>query len=288
MHFKEAKTLLSKYNGMNICRGCTHGCIYCDSRSDCYQFSHDFEDVEVKINAPQLLEQILSRKRSRFMISTGSMSDPYQPAEKDLKITRACLEVIEKYGFGASVITKSDLVLRDLDLFERINGKSKAVLQMTLTIADEELSRKIEPGVCTSKRRYEVLKAFQEKGIPAVVWMTPLLPWLTDTGENVEQILAWCFDAGVKGIICFSAGLTLRSGNREYYYRNLDRMFPGLSEKYRRAYGNSYEVNSAHNAELMAYFHRECERHGVLHTPQECFSWIAEMPPRYEQVSLNL
>ena len=288
MHFSEAKTLLSKYNGMNICRGCTHGCIYCDSRSDCYQFSHDFGDVEVKINAPQLLEQILSRKRSRFMISTGSMSDPYQPAEKDLKITRACLEVIEKYGFGASVITKSDLVLRDLDLFERINGKSKAVLQMTLTIADEELSRKIEPGVCTSKRRYEVLKAFQEKGIPAVVWMTPLLPWLTDTGENVEQILAWCFDAGVKGIICFSAGLTLRSGNREYYYRNLDRMFPGLSEKYRRAYGNSYEVNNAHNAELMAYFHRECERHGVLHTPQECFSWIAEMPPRYEQVSLNL
>ncbi|MBQ7992097.1 MAG: radical SAM protein [Solobacterium sp.] len=288
MHFKEAKTLLSKYNGMNICRGCTHGCIYCDSRSDCYQFSHDFEDVEVKANAPKLLEQTLRSRRNRVMISTGSMSDPYQPAEKDLKITRACLEVIEKYGFGASVITKSDLVLRDLDLFERINGKSKAVLQMTLTIADEDLSRKIEPGVCTSKRRYEVLKAFQEKGIPAVVWMTPLLPWLTDTWENVEQILAWCFDAGVRGIICFNAGLTLRSGNREYYYRNLGRMFPGLSEKYRKVYGNSYEVNSAHSAELMAYFHRECERHGVLHTPQECFSWIAEMPPRYEQVSLNL
>lgn len=288
MHFKEAKTLLSKYNGMNISRGCTHGCIYCDSRSDCYQFSHDFEDVEVKANAPKLLEQTLRSRRNRVMISTGSMSDPYQPAEKDLKITRACLEVIEKYGFGASVITKSDLVLRDLDLFERINGKSKAVLQMTLTIADEDLSRKIEPGVCTSKRRYEVLKAFQEKGIPAVVWMTPLLPWLTDTWENVEQILAWCFDAGVRGIICFNAGLTLRSGNREYYYRNLDRMFPGLSEKYRKVYGNSYEVNSAHSAELMAYFHRECERHGVLHTPQECFSWIAEMPPRYEQVSLNL
>ena len=288
MHFKEAKTLLSKYNGMNICRGCTHGCIYCDSRSDCYQFSHDFEDVEVKANAPKLLEQTLRSRRNRVMISTGSMSDPYQPAEKDLKITRACLEVIEKYGFGASVITKSDLVLRDLDLFERINGKSKAVLQMTLTIADEDLSRKIEPGVCTSKRRYEVLKAFQEKGIPAVVWMTPLLPWLTDTWENVEQILAWCFDAGVRGIICFNAGLTLRSGNREYYYRNLGRMFPGLSEKYRKVYGNSYEVNSAHSAELMAYFHRECERHGVLHTQQECFSWIAEMPPRYEQVSLNL
>jgi DNA repair photolyase len=288
MHFSEAKTLLSKYNGMNIYRGCTHGCIYCDSRSDCYQFTHDFEDIEVKSNAPALLEQILRSKRSRFMISTGSMSDPYQPAEKDLNMTRACLEVIEKYGFGASVITKSDLVMRDLDLFQRINEKSKAVLQMTLTIADEELSRKIEPGVCTSKRRYEVLKAFQQKGIPSVVWMTPLLPWLSDTRQNMEQILAWCFDAGVKGIICFGAGLTLRSGNREYYYRNLDRLFPGLSEKYRRTYGNSYEVSSRHSADLMAYFHESCQARGVLHTPQECFGWIAEMPQRYEQVSLDL
>jgi DNA repair photolyase len=288
MHFTDAKTLLSRYNGMNIYRGCAHGCIYCDSRSECYQFTHAFEDIEVKQNAPQLLEQILSSKRTRFMISTGSMSDPYQPCEKELRMTQKCLEVIEKHGFGASVITKSDLVLRDIDLFQRINEKAKAVLQMTLTIADEKLSRKIEPGVCPSRRRYEVLKAFQERGIPAVVWMTPLLPHLTDTEENVRQILEYCFDAGVKGIICFNAGMTLRSGSREYYYQNLDRLFPGLSAVYQREYGNSYEVNSADQHRLMRIFHEECEKHGVLHTPQACFSWIAEMPQRYEQIHLDL
>ena len=263
MHFTDAKTLLSRYNGMNIYRGCAHGCIYCDSRSECYQFTHAFEDIEVKQNAPQLLEQILSSKRTRFMISTGSMSDPYQPCEKELRLTQKCLEVIEKHGFGASVITKSDLVLRDIDLFQRINEKAKAVLQMTLTIADEKLSRKIEPGVCPSRRRYEVLKAFQERGIPAVVWMTPLLPHLTDTEENVRQILEYCFDAGVKGIICFNAGMTLRSGSREYYYQNLDRLFPNLSAVYQREYGNSYEVNSADQHRLMRIFHEECEKHGA-------------------------
>lgn len=288
MHFTDAKTLLSRYNGMNIYRGCAHGCIYCDSRSECYQFTHAFEDIEVKQNAPQLLEQILSSKKTRFMISTGSMSDPYQPCEKELRMTQKCLEVIEKHGFGASVITKSDLVLRDIDLFQRINEKAKAVLQMTLTIADEKLSRKIEPGVCPSGRRYEVLKAFQERGIPAVVWMTPLLPHLTDTEENVRQILEYCFDAGVKGIICFNAGMTLRSGSREYYYQNLDRLFPGLSAVYQREYGNSYEVNSADQHRLMRIFHEECEKHGVLHTPQACFSWIGEMPQRYEQIHLDL
>ena len=288
MHFTDAKTLLSRYNGMNIYRGCAHGCIYCDSRSVCYQFTHAFEDIEVKQNAPQLLEQILSSKKTRFMIGTGSMSDPYQPCEKELRMTRKCLEVIEKHGFGASVITKSDLVLRDIDLFLRINEKAKAVLQMTLTIADEKLSRKIEPGVCPTGRRYEVLKAFQERGIPAVVWMTPLLPHLTDTEENVRQILEYCFDAGVKGIICFNAGMTLRSGSREYYYQNLDRLFPGLSAVYQREYGNSYEVNSADQHRLMRIFHEECEKHGVLHTPQACFSWIGEMPQRYEQIHLDL
>ena len=147
---------------MNLYRGCTHGCIYCDSRSDCYRFAHDYEDIEVKQNAPELLERILRSSRKKFMISTGSMCDPYQPCEKELKLTRRCLELILQYGFGASVITKSDLILRDLDLFEEISLKSKAVVQMTITAADEELSRKIEPNVCTSKRRYEVLKEFQK------------------------------------------------------------------------------------------------------------------------------
>ena len=286
MHFVDAKSLLTRWNGMNLYRGCAHGCVYCDSRSKCYQFTHDFEDIEVKRNAPALLEEILRKKRSKIVISTGSMSDPYQPIERELELTRRCLTLIDRYGFGASVITKSDLVLRDIDLFESINRNLKSVLQMTLTVADENLSRILEPGVCTTARRYEVLKEFQARGIPAVVWMTPILPFLTDTEENMRQVLDYCFDAGVKGIILYGAGLTLREGDREYYYAALDRHFPGLSEKYRACYGNAYEVNSPNNAKLMALFHEACEKRGVLHDPDACFRYIAEVPERNIQLSL--
>ena len=286
MHFVNAKSLVTSTRSMNLYRGCTHGCIYCDSRSDCYRFAHDYEDIEVKQNAPELLERTLCSSRKKFMISTGSMCDPYQPCEKELKLTRRCLELILQYGFGASVITKSDLILRDLDLFEEISSKSKAVVQMTITVADEELSRKIEPNVCTSKRRYEVLKEFQKYGVPAVVWLSPVLPMITDTEENIRQILEWCFDAGVKGIIMYGAAMTLRSGCREYYYNELDRMFPGLSRKYERMYGDSYLVVSTRHEKLMKIFHEECEKHGVLHTPEDCFRFINEMPERYRQLNL--
>ena len=286
MHEVEAKALLNRWQGMNLYRGCTHGCVYCDSRSACYQFTHDFEDVEVKRNAPELLEEILRKKRSKFVISTGSMSDPYQPCEKKLGLTRRCLELIDRYGFGASVITKSDLALRDIDLFASIHDKAKSVLQMTLTVADDALSRILEPNVCTTSRRYQVLKAFQRRGIPAVVWMTPLLPFLTDTEDNLRRILAYCFDAGVKGIICFNAGMTLREGNREYYYRALDRHFPGLSDMYRKWYGGAYEVPSPHCAALMRIFREECEKYGVLHDPDACFAYIAAFPERQKQLSM--
>ena len=286
MHFVDAKSLLTRQNGMNLYRRCAHGCVYCDSRSTCYQFTHPFEDVAVKRNAPALLEDILKTRRKRIVISTGSMSDPYQPCEAELQLTRRCLELIERYAFGASVITKSDLVLRDLELFDRINQSAKSVLQMTLTVADDGLSRVLEPNVCTTSRRYEVLKEFQKLGIPTVVWMTPILPFLTDTEENVRRILDCCFDAGVKGVICFGMGLTLRDGNREYYYAALDRHFPGLSDEYRRRYGNAYEIPSPNSAALWRIFHEECEKHGVLHDPEECFRYIADLPERNEQLSL--
>ena len=286
MHFVDAKSLLTRHNGMNLYRGCAHGCVYCDSRSKCYQFTHPFEDIEVKQNAPALLEDILKKRRRRIVLSTGSMSDPYQPCEAELQLTRRCLERIERYGFGASVITKSDLVLRDLELFDRIHRKAKAVLQMTLTVADDDLSRALEPNVCTTSRRYEVLKAFQRQGIPTVVWMTPILPFLTDTEENVRRILDYCFDAGVKGVVCFGMGLTLRDGNREYFYAALDRRFPGLSDEYRRHYGNAYEAASPNADKLLRIFHAECETHGVLHDPEACFRYIADMPEQHEQLSL--
>ena len=271
---------------MNLYRGCAHGCVYCDSRSRCYQFTHPFEDIEVKRNAPELLEAILRKKRKRIMIGTGSMSDPYQPCEEEICLTRRCLELIDRYGFGATVITKSDRVLRDVDLFESIHHKAKSVLQMTLTVTDDELSRILEPNVFPISRRYEVLKEFQRWSIPTVVWMTPLLPFLTDTDENFAQLMDWCLDAGVRGIICFNIGMTLREGDREYYYQALDSHFHGLSDRYRAAYENAYEVVSDNSGRLMAKFHEICEARGILHEPEECFAYLRELPEREPQLSM--
>lgn len=286
MHTVKAKALLNRWNSMNVYRGCQHGCVYCDSRSVCYRFTHPFEDVGVKENAPELLEDVLRSRRKRSVIGSGSMADPYQPLERDLQLTRRCLELLDRHGFGATVITKSDLVLRDLELFASIHDRAKSVLQMTLTVADDALSRKLEPNVCTTTRRYEVLKAFQARGIPTVVWMTPLLPYLTDTTENVRTILDYCADAGVKGIVCFNMGMTLREGDREYYYAALDRLFPGLSEVYRAKYGNAYEVLSERGGELTRLFHETCEARDILHDPEACFRYIAELPEKYAQTSL--
>ncbi|MBQ4506217.1 MAG: radical SAM protein [Firmicutes bacterium] len=289
MHFKEAKTLLSGSGasyGMNIYRGCTHGCVYCDSRSTCYHFTHPFEDVEVKINAPELLEKALSSKRRRCMIGTGSMSDPYMHCEEDLGLTRRCLEIILKYGCGAAIQTKSDRILRDIDLLDEINREAKCVVQMTLTTWDDELCAKLEPNVCNTKRRVEVLREMRERGIPTVVWLSPLLPFINDTEENISAILQACADAGVKGIICFGMGLTLRDGDREYYYAALDRHFPGLKKKYIERYANAYELPSPDNARLMGLFNSFCEERGIVHTPEECFAWMRELPEKYTQISL--
>ncbi len=286
MHFTEAKSILSQRNGMNLYRGCTHGCIYCDSRSKCYGFSHAFEDIEVKKNAPELLEKALRSKRKPCMIGTGAMCDPYMHCEKELKLTRKCLEIIEKYGFGATVQTKSDLILRDLDLLKSINEKSKCVVQMTLTTYDEELCKILEPNVCTTRERVKVLEICRDNGIPTVVWLSPVLPFINDTKENINGILDYCINAKVHGIICFGMGVTLREGDREYFYAALDRHFPGMKEKYHKKYGFSYELNSDNNNELMGIFRKRCREHGIISNVNECFSYLHEFPEKYEQLSL--
>lgn len=206
MHFVDAKGILSAQNGMNLYRGCTHGCIYCDSRSKCYQMNHDFEDIEVKQNAPRLLESVLRSKRKKCMIGTGAMCDPYMHCEEELELTKRCLEIIDRYEFGLAIQTKSDRILRDLELLKSINRKARCVVQMTLTTYDEELCRIVEPNVCTTKRRFEVLQIMKENGIPTVVWLSPILPFLNDTRENLEGILDYCIRAGVYGIINFGIG----------------------------------------------------------------------------------
>lgn len=274
MHYRDAKSILSPRNGMNLYRGCTHGCIYCDSRSTCYGMDHAFEDVEVKRNAPELLAAALRRKRHRCMISTGSMSDPYLPLEQQERLTRRCLEIIDRYGFGFTAQTKSDLVLRDLDLLKSVNRKARCIIQMTLTTDDEGLCRLLEPNVCTTRRRFEVLKVLRDEGIPTVVWLCPILPFINDTEENLRGILSSCFAAGVRGILCFGMGVTLRAGDREYFYAKLDEHFPGMKERYIRAFGNRYECNSPWNDPLMRIFRAECSARGVLCEPGEVFSYL--------------
>lgn len=288
MHFVDAKGILSAKNGMNLYRGCTHGCIYCDSRSKCYQFTHDFEDIEVKQNAPELLEQTLRSKRKKCMIGTGAMCDPYMHCEKELRLTRRCIEIIERYGFGLAIQTKSDLVLRDLDLFQKIQEKAKCVVQMTLTTYDEALCKIVEPNVCTTKKRFETLKILQQNGIPTVVWLSPILPFINDAEENIEGILDYCIDAGVYGIINFGMGMTLRAGDREYFYAALDKHFPGLKEQFHHKYGYAYQIASSQNAKLMKLFHKKCRAHGIVDNVEEMFQYLSTFPQKEQYQQLRL
>lgn len=285
MHFVQAKGILSPQNGMNLYRGCLHGCIYCDSRSRCYNMDHDFEDIEVKENALELLEAALKRKKMPCMIGTGAMTDPYIPIERQLQLTRGALERINTHGFGVAIQTKSADILRDLDLLQSINEKAKAVVQMTLTTWDDGLCRILEPNVSVTSQRIAALKVLRDAGIPTIVWLCPILPFLNDTEENITGILEACADAGVRGVLCFNMGLTLRDGNREYFYRQLDRHFPGLKEHYIRTYGNRYELTSPRNRELMQLYHNFCEQAGMMHDVHQIFTWMLTFQRKDNQFS---
>ncbi len=285
MHSIQAKSILSANNGINVYRGCTHGCIYCDSRSVCYGMQHEFTDIGVKENAPQLLEAALKSRRRRCMIGTGAMSDPYMPLEKELRLTRRCLELIQRYDFGAAVQTKSDLVLRDIDLLEQINRSTKAVVQMTLTTADDNLCRIIEPNVCVTSRRFEVLCEMKRAKIPTVIWMCPILPYINDTEQNILAIVDYASRAGCYGILSFGIGLTLREGDREYYYAALDRHFPKLKDIYIRRFGSSYSIPPRTRRRLWEVFVNACEKAGLEYDTDKIFAYLHEFPES-EQLSL--
>jgi DNA repair photolyase len=270
MHYADYKTILSPQNGMNLYRGCTH----------------DFEDVEVKRSAPEILEMQLRRKRKKCMIATGAMCDPYIPLEEELCITRRCLELIERYGFGLAIQTKSARVLRDLDLFSAIQRRTKCVVQMTLTTYDEALCKKIEPNVSSTRERLHALETLRDAGIPTVVWMTPILPFINDTEENIRGLLDYCVRAKVVGILNFGFGVTLREGDREYFYAALDREFPGVKQKYIRAFGNAYECASPNNGRLMKIFTEECASHGILYRTNDVFDYLRRFEAKQEQMKL--
>jgi len=288
MHFVKSKGILSAKNGMNLYRGCSHGCIYCDSRSKCYHMEHSFEDIEVKENAIDLLEYALMHKRRKCMIGTGAMTDPYIPLEMEIRNVRKALHLIYEHGFGFTVITKSARILRDLELLQKINEKTKCVVQMTLTTYDEDLCKKIEPNVSTTKERFEALKKLHDAGIPTVVWLTPILPFINDTEDNISGILDMCIEAKVYGIICFGMGVTLREGNREYFYERLDNLFPQLKEKYMRTYGNQYMIESPYSNQLMSLFYQKCNNAGIVHNNKQIFQYLCTFEEKDAAKQLSL
>jgi DNA repair photolyase len=248
---------------------------------------HDFEDIEVKRNAPEMLERQLRRKRTPCMIATGSMCDPYIHLEEELRVTRRCLETIERHGFGLAILTKSARILRDLDLLTAINEKARCVVQVSLSTYDEDLCGKVEPNVSATKERVRVLEVMRDAGIPTVVWLCPTLPFINDTEENLRCLLECCIGADVRGIVCFGFGMTLREGSREHYYGELDRLFPGLKDRYIRTYGDEYVCNSPNSPALTEIFERTCREHGIISTPEEVFAYMREFPSKRRQTTFD-
>lgn len=288
MHYRKYKSILSPKNNMNLYRGCTHGCIYCDSRSACYGIDHAFENIEVKEDADLMLDTELRRRKKRCMVGMGSMCDPYMHIEEELQLTRRSLKVILRHGFGVAFITKSSRVLRDLDLLREINARTKCVVQMTLTTHDEHLVKILEPNVSTTRERFETLCTLRDNGIPTVVWMSPILPFINDTEENLRGLLDYCIEAKVHGIVQFGFGLTLREGDREYYYAALDRYFPGLKERYVKKYGDAYSIMSDNNGGLMEILRSECTKHGILYRSDDVFTYLHAFEDGYEGEQIDL
>jgi len=288
MHLKTAKSILSPRNGMNISRGCTHGCIYCDSRSKCYRIEHDFEDVEIKSNAPELLEDALKRKRKKCMIGTDAMTDPYLPIPENLSNIRSCLEIINKYNCGLAIQTKSDLILRDLDILIKINKKAKCIVQTTLTAYDEELCKIIEPNVCGTKRRFEMLNVMRDNNIQTIVWFSPFLPFINDTEENLRGLLDYCIEAKVYGILCWGIGMTLREGNREYFYSKLDKHFPCLKSVYQKKYGFNYTISSDNNDELMKLLNEICKENNIVLGTDALFEYMSAFDEKNNQPNTQM
>jgi DNA repair photolyase len=290
-----AKTIISRtshpeswfgntYN-MNLYRGCNHGCIYCDSRSDCYQVEN-FDEIVAKENAFAIIEKELRCKRKRGVIGTGAMSDPYNFKEKGQCLTQGALQLIDRYGFGVNIITKSDLIVRDLDLLKSINEQAPVGVGITITIADDDLARRIEPGAPAASRRFAAIKSLSDKGIYAGILMMPILPFISDDIGNILTMVRSAAENGARFIYPLF-GMTLRDGQREYFYQELDRLYPGLKLKYQKLFGNCYQCMSPDQEKLAELFYRECEHQGIIYRMPEIIQGIYNSAGR-RQLNLEL
>ncbi len=275
MRYIEAKTIIQSNHNFNLYRGCTHGCIYCDARSDCYQVG-DFENVAVKKDALSILASELSKKRKKSILTTGAMSDPYVHIEKQLLLMKETLNLVYKYGFGISVLTKSTLILRDLEMYKKINEAHKAIVQLTITTADDALAKIIEPHVALPSERFDALKQFSDAKITTGIWMTPILPFINDTIDNIKRIVENASASGVSFIVSFGMGTTIRAGSREYFYEQLDKSFPTLKNKYIHTFKDKYICDSPNAKTLTKVFESLCEHFGILYKQKDINALIQQ------------
>ncbi|SMC99435.1 SPL family radical SAM protein [Sporomusa malonica] len=277
MEFIPAKSIISGYEtgnawfgknyNMNIYKGCCHGCIYCDSRSECYRVEN-FDEVRAKENALTLIARELASKRRTGVIGTGAMSDPYNPFEKEYRLTRGALELINAHRFGISIATKSDLITRDIDVLKAISSHSPVLIKITITTAEDELCKKIEPYAAESSRRFAAIKELASNGIFTGILLMPVLPFLEDNDKNISEIIYLAYKNGAK-FIYPAFGVTLRQNQREWYYKRLDENFPGLKQKYVKQFVNAYECRSPNAKALWQLFQKECDRLGILYKMED-------------------
>lgn len=295
MEFVKTKTILSKvkygnqwygidYN-MNLYRGCSHGCIYCDSRSDCYQVAN-FDTVRGKENALEILEQELAKKKQKGVVAIGAMSDTYNPKEQDYQITRGALMLLKKYGFGVSIDTKSDLLLRDMDILEELSIANDVIVKFTITTPHDELSKVIEPHVCPSSARFAAVKALNKNGIFAGIMMNPVLPFITDSEDDIRHLVQLAKQNSAKFVLSYM-GVTLRENQREYYYQKLDENFKGLKEKYMYQYGNRYSCAPVDSRKLYNVFKEACHEHGLLYRMSDIIKAYKRPAQVEEQLTLD-
>ena len=294
MEFIKTKTILSKvkygnewygidYN-MNLYRGCSHRCIYCDSRSNCYHIDN-FDIVKGKVNALNILEKELSKKREKGVIGIGSMSDTYNPKELEYEQTRGALKLIPKYGFGVSIDTKSDLILRDLDLLKEINAKNNVIVKFTITTPNDGLSKKLEPNVCVASKRFQAIKELSNNEIFVGIMMNPVLPFITDNEEDIKELVRLAYQNGAKFIHTYM-GMTLRENQRDYYYEKLNEQFEGLKEKYIKYYGNRYNCVIPNYKRLYKIFTDECNKYGILYDMKDIINAYKKEIKSNEQIAL--
>lgn len=288
MHYKEVKAILSPQNGLNIYRGCTFDCMYCDARSACHRMDHEFGDIEVKAHAVDMLEYALKKKRTRSMIQIGASSEPYLPLEEELQLVRRCLNQIERFDFGLVLHTNSTLALRDIDILDKINRKTKCVVIVRVFTGDPVLSEKLEPGTASPEERFSLIRSLTDRQIPVIASIAPILPYINDSVEQMKVLLAECVNANVYGILTDKMCPVLREGNKERFYQQLYKKFPELYDRYEAEFENEKSLKTAMQAELMAVIRETCEAGGIQYDKEELLRFTREYKNKTVGTQLSL